>query len=658
MDDADRGAYLQSLTAGSELLHPGTTITSELLAELLDAVRDPTSGMPRSQHVWFTEATFVDDSNFGDAAFDLANFEGATFNGAAQFGEEAFKGFAGFKQATFNRDVLFLGTRFHGGASFSEVTFNAGAYFAEVAFPQVARFGAATFNGSAIFAGVIFTSVASFSGVTFTSDALFDDVTFHNEVLFDGVAFNGDAQFHGVTFTGPARYSEATFTNDALFDEATFNSAALFDEVTFNGDAQFDRATFKGDAQFSEAAFNRDAQFNETTLTGGGVLFREATFAGDIGLRRAAFDKVPHIGPLVCSGQITLDGAVFQQPVTVQIAAAKLSCVRTMWASAAALHLRYAELDLRDAVLEFPLTIAAHPRPFPSTRAGGDLIETGLSSRGPIVRLVSVSGVDAAHLVMQDIGLSVCQLFGAVHLDQLKVDGGCTFATSPDGWSRRYPWRWSRRSTLAEESHWRVRAARSPARARGWTVPPEAASKLEPAAVAVLYRQLRKSLEDGKNEPDAADFYYGECEMRRHDKTRPTGERWLLRAYWAVSGYGLRATRALVWLGAAMGITVAALMLWGLPNSEPKQEASGTVPTGGGAVTFEIDKGDPQNPTGDRVTGKRFEKALDVTLNSVIFRSSGQDLTTAGTYIEMGSRLAEPILLGLAVLAVRNRVKR
>ncbi|MGW0623095.1 hypothetical protein ACWD3P_37145 [Streptomyces sp. NPDC002765] len=42
----------------------------------------------------------------------------------------------------------------------------------------------------------------------------------------------------------------------------------------------------------------------------------------------------------------------------------------------------------------------------------------------------------------------------------------------------------------------------------------------------------------------------------------------------------------------------------------------------------------------------------------MVFRSSGQDLTTAGTYIEMASRLTDPILLGLAVLAVRNRVKR
>lgn len=71
-----------------------------------------------------------------------------------------------------------------------------------------------------------------------------------------------------------------------------------------------------------------------------------------------------------------------------------------------------------------------------------------------------------------------------------------------------------------------------------------------------------------------------------------------------------------------------------------------------------IDKADARNRTGNRFTTKRFEKALKVTLNSVVFRSSGQDLTTAGTYIEMTSRLTEPILLGLAILAVRNRVKR
>ncbi|MGW0792323.1 hypothetical protein ACWD04_29880 [Streptomyces sp. NPDC002911] len=82
------------------------------------------------------------------------------------------------------------------------------------------------------------------------------------------------------------------------------------------------------------------------------------------------------------------------------------------------------------------------------------------------------------------------------------------------------------------------------------------------------------------------------------------------------------------------------------------------MPAGGGKVTFEIDQFDPQSPTGDRYTGERFEKALYVTRRSVVFRSSGRDLTTTGSYIEMASRVAEPILLGRAVLAVRNRVER
>ncbi|MFJ9576159.1 hypothetical protein ACIRQF_07160 [Streptomyces sp. NPDC101191] len=147
--------------------------------------------------------------------------------------------------------------------------------------------------------------------------------------------------------------------------------------------------------------------------------------------------------------------------------------------------------------------------------------------------------------------------------------------------------------------------------------------------------------------------------MRRHDRTgTPKAERRLLWAYWLLSGYGLRAGRALAWLAAAMGTTILFLMAFGLPAASPKQEATGTIPPGGGTVTFTIDKQDPKNPTKDRFTSKRFGKALNVTLNSVVFRASGQDLTTAGTYIEMTSRILEPALLALAVLAIRGRIKR
>lgn len=55
-----------------------------------------------------------------------------------------------------------------------------------------------------------------------------------------------------------------------------------------------------------------------------------------------------------------------------------------------------------------------------------------------------------------------------------------------------------------------------------------------------------------------------------------------------------------------MLVTMVLLMGFGLPQDAPKQEATGTVPPGGGTVTFEIDKADPQNPT----RGKVHRRAL------------------------------------------------
>ena len=150
----------------------------------------------------------------------------------------------------------------------------------------------------------------------------------------------------------------------------------------------------------------------------------------------------------------------------------------------------------------------------------------------------------------------------------------------------------------------------------------------------------------------------GSTDLRRPSKSRrdqtstPHAERDLLFGYW------LRASRARAWLAVAILTTLLLLMAFGLPQHSPKQEATGTFPAGGGPVTFTIDKDAPQNPTGQRFTSKRFEKAFNVTLNSVVFHSSGQDLTTGGTYIEMTPRLLEPAIPALAVLAIRGRIKR
>ncbi|MFC7900255.1 hypothetical protein ACFUV1_08875 [Streptomyces griseoincarnatus] len=282
-----------------------------------------------------------------------------------------------------------------------------------------------------------------------------------------------------------------------------------------------------------------------------------------------------------------------------------------------------------------------------------------------------MQGADAAHLVLTDTDLADCLFSGAFHLDQIRLEGRITFAPTPTGWQRRgiRPVRFSRRRTLAEEHHWRAHTAGQPVPAEGavpearlWRSGPhhtDPARTPDPEDVAALYRQLRKAFEDGKNEPGAADFYYGECEMRRHDTTgTTTGERPLLWGYWLLSGYGLRASRALTWLVAAMSLTVLLLMAFGLPARDPEPATTG--PLTGSKISLNTSTPDPALHSGwsQRWSWARAEKATRVAVNSVVFRSSGQNLTTVGTYIEMTSRLLEPTLLALGVLAIRGRIKR
>ncbi|MFI0813609.1 pentapeptide repeat-containing protein [Streptomyces echinatus] len=503
-----------------------------------------------------------------------------------------------------------------------------------------AWFEGAQFSGDAGFEGAQFSGTAWFGGAQFSGDARFGGAQFSGTAGFEEAQFSGDARFGGAQFSGTARFRGAQFSGDAWFDMAQFSGTAGFDGAQFSGPAWFDMAQFSGTAWFNGAQFSGPAWFNG------------AQFSGDARFDMAQFMTAAKLGPLVCQRMVSLSGARFGAPASVEVAAARVVCEGTRWDAKGTLRLRYAALDLTDAVMEYPLSVTTKTTPF--TWATTEVPEGGLAGTGPgaptspAVRVVSLSGADATHLALHNVDLAECRFFGTIHLDQLRLEGQCPLSPAATGW------RWTRRSTLAEEHHWRASQHQ-----RDWTAPPPGVEVHAPAALATVYRQLRKSFEDGKNEPGAADFYYGEMEMRRHDRTATSrAERGLLHAYWLLSGYGLRALRALGWLAAAMLITLVLLMGFGLPKDDPKQEATGTVPPGGGKVTFEIEKGDPQNPTGNRLTGKRFEKALNVTLNSVVFRSSGQDLTTAGTYIEMTSRLVEPALLALAVLAVRGRIKR
>ncbi len=158
---------------------------------------------------------------------------------------------------------------------------------------------------------------------------------------------------------------------------------------------------------------------------------------------------------------------------------------------------------------------------------------------------------------------------------------------------------------------------------------------LSPGAVAGLYRALRKGREDAKDEPGAADFYYGELEMRRHAHRRADHgdggsrgrvDRGVLTAYWLVSGYGLRAWRALAWLA---GITVAFALAFHLVGFiRPPQPATYWT-----SLLY------------------AFRSTISLTDNEVT-------LTAWGQLLQALLRLTGPVLLGLALIALRSHVKR
>ncbi|MGP3940024.1 pentapeptide repeat-containing protein [Streptomyces sp. 6N106] len=427
---------------------------------------------------------------------------------------------------------------------------------------------------------------------------------------------------------GRARFDKAVFTGAAHFNMVCFDKGAWFREATFRQDAVFAGAIFGSAARFDGAEFHALANFDEVrcpadgTTPAGHLVFRGASFAtgpwfmGAHGVRlldlRESHITRPTVAQVVAE-HVDFTGAWFEAPVTLK-------------ASGASVDLTRARLAERCTLTSMEHHVA---------HSGIPAYPTAPDQRPSVT---SLSGVDASMLLLFDVDLSRCVFAGTHHLDQLQIEGSCVFAEPPRGR------RWTRRHVIVEEAWW-----------RGWQTPGPAPY---PAALADTYRQLRKAREDARDEPGAADFYYGEMEMRRHSRTWSEADRWLLQAYWLLSGYGLRASRALGWLAASMLLTIVLLTGFGLPQGSPKQEATATVPPPGGKVTFEIDKEDPENPTGDRFTGKRLEKALEVTLNSTVFRSGGQDLTVAGGYIEMASRFSEPVLLGLAALAIRGRMKR
>jgi hypothetical protein len=170
-------------------------------------------------------------------------------------------------------------------------------------------------------------------------------------------------------------------------------------------------------------------------------------------------------------------------------------------------------------------------------------------------------------------------------------------------------------------------------------------------------------LEDVKNEPEAADFYYGEMEMRRL-ASRVRGddsdanhaapsviERVLLYGYWAVSGYGLRAWRAVTMM---VVLVVGAALLFShlaLATQLPPERIASINPNDG-AVKY----ADPQPAAPGFWTALNFSARESISLLQA--RTTSLNTEGFGTLVDFILRLAGPVLLAFIVLALRARTKR
>ncbi|WP_428837778.1 pentapeptide repeat-containing protein [Streptomyces olivaceiscleroticus] len=654
LSQQERLRYLDSLSYGQNVDFSSTIFTSELLSQVLDSVRDPGTGR---------------------SGFSLAKFSGAVFTGPANFDSVDFLRDATFLRAHFHDEALFIGVKFHAQVHFGDSKFERGYRFDRITFPEVSIFANASFKEAGSFVDCTFLKSADFRSGTFASVS-FMRTKFHDRCSFAGSTFSGraarfiatqffrTADFTASSFRYGSQFRNATFASEAQFADSSHNGGgADFTEARFEREANFSnasfargtftRATFSADVNFDRATFDNRCFFTEATFSKA-TSFRETKFHRDVHFVRAKFERSKHIGPMTSDGAIVFNGTSFESPMTLEASAVDLAFRQTEWSSTGGLRMRRARVDLSGATFTSAMIIATALTPFPSID-GGIVDDSNIGEALPN-KITSLQGTDVSKLLLVDVDLRECRFAGAMHLDQIRLEGECHFSTSPHGfhYSGWRVTRWSQRRVLAEEAEWRSNRP-SP---RGWNSPSTTTS-VTPATLSATYRHLRKSFEDSKNEPDAADFYYGEMEMRRNDRNRPRSERYLLTLYCLVSGYGLRASRALIWLSITITATLTALILWGVPAQASEAVSNGVIR----GHTFQEVTTTPKpiNPTGSlhsRVTAQRFEKAFRVVVNSVAFRSSGQTLTTPGTYIEMSSRIVEPIFLGLALLAIRSRLKR
>jgi hypothetical protein len=473
-------------------------------------------------------------------------------------------------------------------------------------------------------AGVFCTGAVFAFRLTFIDDAFTGLLDLTAAELGDGVE---------------ARQYEFARGFGASFVDFGSTAPAYFFECTFRGPIALQYAHIKS----QELAFEQCKIDDSVHAVGsiGAFAFRDCAISGDLSLQGANLQLLSMNGTSV-EKAVNLDrlstsalmASRIRLPSATALTGANIQNYCNLSGASFGARIRLDisadDIDLQGANFE-------HGGRLEAARARIDLQRLLLGGQLTIVgrdgaSIQSIDDADAASLALGSVDLSRCVFHRAHGLDGITIESTRELPFAP-GWFR------TKRRCIADEFAWRARNSwyrRDDWRLDGTALNPAGPAErrlqaphtvvlpeLSAGQVARVYRMLRNSLETRSNQPGAADFYYGEMEMRLRDHTSGWPERLIILLYWLTSGYGLRAFRSLVCLAAVCLLGASVLHSRGF--------------------TSRVD----------------FTTAIIASVEGLVpGLPIANELTTAGRATNVALTILGPLLIALFVLALRNRVRR
>lgn len=540
--------------------------------------------------------------------------------------------FASFKDAIFAGDVStrldagcpvdFTGTQFRGDVKLRGTAAH-NMRFLAAEFDGALSFKASRIAGSAQFASARFAGRVDLTRLKVDGGIEFSGTTFPAEFVWSGGgACDGRGDGLGIV-TGERIRAEDGSWWDPLPEQAREELVPLLaPELQDLLDEPVDSG-----ARFSDVVFESRARFDHVFVGG-----RECTLV-DVRFRDVFDFQEATLGGV----HTVIRSSQFEQRLSVGVGGANFDCLSNTFADGADLYVLSQSVAVEDCRFGRSSVIRSwmrHAGKFRSTR------------------LVSLRRTDCEHLRLLNMDLSPCLFAGTHNLDKLVIEDTLLLESPPP------PRRADRRKIIAEEWHWRTDND-------GWEQPLHVAWKrlelerpaplaepvpLTTTEIAAIYRALRKGSEDAKDEPGAADFYYGEMEMRRRTSGGP--QRFILWAYWLLSGYALRPSRVMASLVVVLALFAALFQWGGFQEGGTQLRAVRLDP--GGVPVYEERKPEKTSAVEDGIDAVVYTAGTAATIIS----GPERPLNRLGRVLRVILRILAPVLIALLVLSIRGRVKR